>query len=280
MLLGLQYAGDSENSLLSKIIYLKPCDTAITYKLGNLDPNFNISTNDAEQDLKEAAAIWETAYGKQLFKQDPRGELVVNFIYDERQQLRTDLDKKEGQLDTAKWSLDIRIANYQSSVADYEKRANQLNSEIQSWNKKGGAPSDVYKRLTSQITSMKAEASALNQEAQKLNKEAEGLGKSVDNLNATVTSYNTLLDTKPEEGLYDSGTKTISIYMLTDHKELISVLAHEFGHALGIGHVPDKKALMYSYANSNLKLTPEDLTELTKVCQKQNRLTKLPVKLL
>lgn len=270
-LLGLQFTQNPTDSVIGKLVYVKPCDTPITYRLDRVDPEFKIDKNQAKKDAQKAAAIWGSAYGKDIFVEKPDGMLAVSFVYDERQQLRTKLDEQEGTLDTEKLSLDIKIANYETKVADYERRAAQLNNEIESWNKKGGAPKDIYNRLVNDVKALNSRAVALNDEGQKLNKESEGLGKTVESLNNTVTTYNSLLNTKPEEGLYDPNDQTITIFIVGSPDELVSTITHEFGHALGIDHVTNKDAIMYSYANKNLKLAPEDLVELDKVCQTQNR---------
>lgn len=44
--------------------------------------------------------------------------------------------------------------------------------------------------------------------------------------------------------------------------DLYSLMIHEFGHALGIRHVDDSKAVMYPYANGAKELTETDLKQL------------------
>ena len=73
-----------------------------------------------------------------------------------------------------------------------------------------------------------------------------------------------------EEGVYffEDGKKEIDIYEFSSREKLIRVLAHEFGHALGLEHLDNPKAIMY-YLNegTNEKLTTDDLTALKQKCR-------------
>lgn len=266
-----QYAGDSENSLLSRIIYVRPCDTPLTYRLGSINLKFDLSQNEAKKSLKQAAEIWGKEYGKDIFVESPTGELAVNFIYDKRQELRIQMEDQISSVNTEQNSLEIRIENYKTKAADFNRRAAQLNKDIDDWNRRGGAPQEIYDNLRQKVAHMRKESENLSQEAQDLKNEAQKLGKSVETLNGTVTSYNDLLSTKPEEGLYNPEDQTISIYMVNTQEELISILAHEFGHAIGMNHLEDQKSIMYKFSNGNLKPTKQDKAELSNACQKQNR---------
>lgn len=269
--LALLYA-QKNPAIVDKILYYQPCGEPRLYKVGSIDPKFNFSPRDVEDATTKAVGIWNTAYGKTLFKEDSTALLTVNLVYDERQQLRTQVDQQKDKVDAAQENLDAQISDYEFRVADYKKRAATLNAQIESWNKKGGAPTNVYNELSREIESMRAEAQSLNAEAQRLNAQAQKVGKSVDSFNSTVDNYNAVLETKPEEGLYNPNENTITIYVTGSKDELESTLAHEFGHALNMEHVQDKNAIMYAYANANLVPTPADMTELDNVCQPVNRL--------
>ncbi len=255
---------------LNNLTSVSPCDSPLTYKIGSIDSRFGLSNTEVSNDIDEATSLWSNAEGKNLFEESPKSQMTVNFIYDQRQQLDTQIQNLQSQLNSKNQNLQQQISAYYQQSAQLKQQIAQLNAQIQSWNDKGGAPASVYDQLIQQQKNLQNEANQLNQTAKQLNLSTNDYNSQVHNLNQDVNQFNATLSIKPEEGLYDPNNDTITIYFASNHDELIHTLTHEFGHYLGMGHVQDPNAIMYAYSTSNLKITQDDINELHYVCRKQD----------
>lgn len=253
-----------------RLLYYSPCNKPITYRIGSIDPRFGMSEEDLMQVTKQAADIWNTAEEKTIITYDPKSKLHIDLVYDERQSLETQIDQLEGQLNSDKKNLTPQIEQYKTMAADFENKLAQLNSDIDYWNKKGGAPPDVYESLVKRQEDLKQEAQQLNALAAQLNQSTDLFNSEVNNLNSTIHTFNNALETKPEEGLYDGQNNSISIYFDVNEDEFLHTLTHEFGHAIGLPHVADKEAIMFPYTTAHTTLANDDLIALQNLCRERN----------
>jgi hypothetical protein len=242
------------------------CDFPVQYHIGSIDPRFGLSSTDVVSDIQEAINIWDNAEGKNLFVNKPDG-LAINFVYDTRQALNSQIDSLKTQLDEEKNNLDPKIQEFNQRSATFKQNVAKLNQEIAYWNSQGGAPPDEYKKLTDERDALQQEAQELNVLARQLNQTTQNFNAQVGALNQTVDTFNESLKLKPEEGLYVPRENKIDIYFNVNHTETVHTLAHELGHALGMDHNNNKDSIMYPYTTQTITPSADDLAALQEVCK-------------
>ncbi len=256
--------------IASRYVYIYPCARPILYKIGSVDPKFGVKEDQLKQNLKSAENIWEKPFGKNIFDYDPQGALTVNFVYDTRQALKTEIDRQEKSLTSQNQSLDAQIADYERQVTQFKIKNNELNTDINYWNSQGGAPQEEYDKLIARQKQLQQEADSLNQLAKSLNQTAQNYNSGVVKINNTIGTFNQALAIKPEEGLYTSDTNTIDIFFITDTSELIHTLAHELGHARGLDHENNPQAIMYPQSSVVTSAASGDIQAVESICSRRS----------
>jgi len=275
---------------------VQPCQHPITYSIGTFDTRFGLTEDEFKQAITEATNIWAQPFNRPLFKyEDKGGDVTVNLIFDERQestdnlsQIGSTIDDNKAEYNTLKSQYDSVLAKYNSDkasletiVQNYQTEKDAYDKEVAYWNDQGGAPSDEYDKLNQEKDELSSQADAINVAENQVNAEVPTVNQTADDLNTliaklnlNVTKYNTVsgsIGSEFDEGEYvtKGNTRTINIYQFTNQTKLERVLAHEFGHALGLGHVnTNPKAIMY-YENvgTNQSLTSDDIAALKTLCR-------------
>ncbi|WP_445769076.1 matrixin family metalloprotease [Rheinheimera sp.] len=112
------------------------------------------------------------------------------------------------------------------------------------------------------------------QQAQQLNEQQAQLQREQQYLNETVADRNALLPAQQEllaaeVGLMEvqNGQRTMTIFAYNSAATLQLTIAHEFGHALGLGHTDNSASVMHFALNpQQASLTAEDIAALAQQC--------------
>lgn len=270
-----------------------PCSGTITWSVGEVDPRYGLSAEGFAGYVRAAEAVWESAYGRDLFEfVRSSGDVSVSMVYDQRQAaidklkslgLRTDrtaaaYDSLKARYDEISARLAPRRKELESRAAAYKAGEAEYNSVVGEYNRIGYANpaqkrifSSVRAKLAREYAGMKVLESGVNSDIDTLNALATAINQLIVDLNMEVKQYNRVGAVLGvyEEGVYKAvdGRRVIEIYKFHDRAQLVLLLAHEMGHALGLDHVADPEALMSALnRGKDLELMPADLAELDRAC--------------
>jgi hypothetical protein len=279
--------------LISAAFAFDQCKGPRTYEVVSVDKRFGVSLAQAKAAARRAADMWHSAGGKIIFQQSSNPQIKISLIFTEAQEAHQLVKELNEEAELISKSIDIhnrhqdeinrKVANHNKEVEDLNKEFAELANAISQWNSKP--------------TSQKEERARLQRDQEALlkrKKELESIGKQLQEENTFLAKQRADLEKEQKKydldrdmvkyvvngvlsfqraGVYQrsaKGEETIKIFVMGDLDELKNVLAHEFGHALGIQHLADVKALMHaelSEANRNLKLVSRaDIREFRRIC--------------
>ncbi|HEU0080977.1 MAG TPA: matrixin family metalloprotease [Candidatus Paceibacterota bacterium] len=267
-----------------------PCDSPIVYHIGAFDAKFGLSRAAFVADTAEAAAIWQKVVGKPLFVYDESRGLPVNLVYDSRQAttdtsktLSAAIDRTVASADSVKAELAALRVRYESErdaygalVAGFQSRLAAYNDAVSRYNAEKRPSPAEYERLQSEKASLedlRSQASsrmaAVNSLAGQVNALVDRYNSLISAANADARKVNQTAGKEFEQGDYvrDASGERIDVYEFDGQTRLVRLLAHEFGHAVGLEHDADPASIMY-YLNAGSSLTPSagDAAALRKLC--------------
>lgn len=250
-----------------------PCQVPLSWHLTELDPRFALSAAEARRAVEDAAALWEGALGRTLFPGAGSGDLAIRFVFDERQSESMERRQWQQQVDATDASLEGRGEELSRAARRLDRDIARHNAVVSEWQSRGGAPPEV-------LAELRATGSELDQREQTLQRQIDQFNRRVAERNRQAEDLTREFAPEVvESGYYGESVRLrgervlsvsdreIQIFQFEDYDALVLVIAHELGHALGLGHAPGPDAVMSSIPGGAVSgIQPKDLALLRKRC--------------
>ncbi|MCX6765812.1 MAG: matrixin family metalloprotease [Candidatus Moranbacteria bacterium] len=258
--------------------------------------NLNIFELDESGNLKVNLVFderqAETKRIKEILSEIGTDEEKYNAIKAEYEKLKAQLEKREAEYQKDLSNYEKEQNKIKKSAETYEKHAQSYEQKVSYWSSRGGAPEDEYDKLAKEKKELELLYNQLKKDEDRLRQQHDSLEQEREKINGLVGEVNTLagilnrlaarvnlkagdlnqIQQSREEfmtGLYksDQSGSVIDVYQFFDEKDLILILAHEFGHSLGLDHARNLQSIMYpQLGQQNVGLTEEDLKMFREKC--------------
>ena len=228
---------------------LDPCTSPLAWHIGAVDPRFGFTEEELRRAVEEAAGVWEDAAGRPLFRRDTVGSMAIHLVYDTRQQTydrirdrETDVAMLRGEVE----ALEELLGRMEDRVAEARRR-----HERQATDATAAAYRSAVDRYNGTVVQYNQVADRYNAALQSTRTDGP----------AEVTAGNLQSNTRTLGGRVISMDRVLTVTVAGDYRELVMVLTHELGHALGLGHVATEGALMAERYRDRDVARPPGLTD-------------------
>lgn len=241
------------------------CTTPHTYDVVQVDPRHHLSRQAFVALLRRSERLWEAPSGLDLLRYAPGGMVRFRLIYDSRQVNHDKVVAAAAAVDRARSALAAEKAALKKASTVLARRKARFEQRVAYWNGRGGAPEQIRSEL-------EEERAAINALVRAFNARTTAYNRSIAKLNRQVIAYNALVRSRSATdevlGKAEVGGRSVEIAVLNGTAKDDVLIAHEFGHILGIRHLAGAANIMNPKLVRVLTAaSPADLAALRAVCR-------------
>lgn len=285
----------SQSLFPAKENFTEECVQTITWKFGFIDPRFDLNEDSLKNIVQSVSDLWSEAAGYTAISYSPSGDIQLNFYYTDHQQYTEDeqalLDeinrlrqgyysmnvmyqRQKGLFEKQEEAFNIKLTEYNANIEKY----NETLSRTQMAGIRTRELDEQLKKLSREIEFQESDLAVLRdnlyEEDRRLQELSDQLNRRADRFNELAYQYKKRFGRWRTfyQGSYLNvgGKQKINIYQFDDMGKLKLLLAHEFGHALGLSHVGNPESIMYYLTERqntrNLQLSEEDIRAIELRC--------------